>query len=426
MREIKFGSWTAPQSPVDIEYSLVVIDEIRQVVTEGFQRLSRGGIEVGGVLYGTVEGRSLKISEMRPIACEHARGPTFFLSDNDRAALTQQLEEQRESYRERGMTAVGWFLSHTRSEVSLQESDLDTFNTFFPEPYQVTLVVRPGRAGSMRAGFFVREPDGTVNAEASYQEFLFPERQPLSFDRPSRERPSAAQRERFESAEAQAQPPWGTRQPEWPTPQPEVTVLPPPSFGLSEDPRDSQEYIPYPDRHRQIPWKVIGIVALTAVIAVIGLRYFGDYMNSEPLALTVTDKDGQLQIQWNRQSGTVTRASDASLEISDGDDRRTVALTPQLLATGSMTYARKTGDVQVRMLVNSYGGQKVEGSRYLGRPPEGASNEEVNLMKVQRDSLQDEVDQLKEQNTAQAERIRQLERTLTVLRTRMGISEGSR
>ena len=28
MREMKFGSWTAPQSPVDIEYSLVVIDEI--------------------------------------------------------------------------------------------------------------------------------------------------------------------------------------------------------------------------------------------------------------------------------------------------------------------------------------------------------------------------------------------------------------
>ena len=91
-----------------------------------------------------------------------------------------------------------------------------------------------------------------------------------------------------------------------------VPVLSSPSFGMSEDPRDSPEYIPNPDRHRRIPWKVIGIVTLALVVAVIGLRYFGDYMNSEPLALAVTDKDGQLQIQWNPQSSTVTRASSAS------------------------------------------------------------------------------------------------------------------
>ena len=166
----------------------MVIDEIRQVVADGFQRLQRGGIEVGGVLYGTREDRIVRILAMREIACEHARGPTFHLSDNDRAALTAQLARDKEDMRLEGLLVVGWFLSHTRSDVTLQQSDLDTYNAFFPEPWQVTMVVHPGRAGAMRAGFFVREPDGTVKGERSYQEFNFPDRLAGVLDRAPRER----------------------------------------------------------------------------------------------------------------------------------------------------------------------------------------------------------------------------------------------
>src|SRR5216683_5141896 len=122
MSDVKVGSWSVGESPITVEYSLVVIEEIRHEVAEGFQRLSRGGIEVGGVLYGAREGRTVRIMAMREIACEHARGPTFHLSDNDRALLTTQLEREREAPRLSGMTAVGWFLSHTRSEIVLQPS----------------------------------------------------------------------------------------------------------------------------------------------------------------------------------------------------------------------------------------------------------------------------------------------------------------
>ena len=70
MSELKFAAWSVAESPVAIEYSLVVIEEIRHAVAEGFQRLSRGGIEVGGILYGTRDGRTVRILAMRPIACE--------------------------------------------------------------------------------------------------------------------------------------------------------------------------------------------------------------------------------------------------------------------------------------------------------------------------------------------------------------------
>ena len=75
MSDVKFATWNVAESPITIEYSLIVIEEIRHAVAEGFQRLSRGGIEVGGILYGTRDGRTVRVMAMRAIACEHARGP---------------------------------------------------------------------------------------------------------------------------------------------------------------------------------------------------------------------------------------------------------------------------------------------------------------------------------------------------------------
>lgn len=415
MRESKFGTWTTPECALQIEYSLAVIDEIRTIVTEGFQRLSRGGIEVGGVLYGRVDGNHLRILAMRPIACEHASGPTFSLSDNDRAALAAQLEQTPEDFELQGLTPLGWFVSHTRSEIALQQVDLDTYNGFFSEPWQVALVVRPGRAGSMRAGFFVREPDGGIKTDRSYQDFLFPERQSIVFERPTRDRGQQSRRpqplvEGPETGESTR-----PRAPEEAYPKPRIPESEP-----------YPEYAPYPERHRRIPWAVIGVVAAAALVAILGLRYFGAYMNAEPISLMVSEKDGQLQIQWNRSSSTVVRASEGTLEIMDGQDKQNLTLTRKELTTGNLTYARKTGDVQVRMIVTGSGGQKEEGSRFLGQPPEGADGSEMGLMKVEKDALQDEVTRLRQENTEQADRIKQLERTLTVMRTRMGISQAAK
>jgi hypothetical protein len=420
MSEIKFGTWTAPESPVDIEYSLVVIDEIRQAVTEGFQRLSRGGIEVGGVLYGSFEGRTVRIAALREIACEHARGPTFLLSDNDRALLTAQLERDREDPRLEGMTAVGWFLSHTRSEITLQKGDLETYDLFFPAPWQVTLVVRPGRAGIVRAGFFVRESDGAMKTDRSYLDFVFPDRLAGVLDRPPRERAPQVRREPADH------PPLERRLERF-NPRSETGAIEPaPDVPYRRAGLLEQEYAPYPDPHRKIPWTVIGVVAVAVILAILGLRYFEARMTSEPISLAVSERDGQLQIQWNHASNTIATATGGSLEITDGQEKQNVVLTPKELALGNFTYSRKTGDVRIRMLVAGSGGQIEEGSRFLGKEPEVADGNEMDLLKVQRDALQDEVIRLREQNSQQTERIQQLERTLTVMRTRMGISQSGR
>ena len=57
------------------------------------------------------------------------------------------------------------------------------------------MVVRPGRSGAMRAGFFVREPEGTVKHQQSYLEFNFPDRLGGVIDRaPDRPRPERIER----------------------------------------------------------------------------------------------------------------------------------------------------------------------------------------------------------------------------------------
>src|SRR5260370_20831309 len=108
MSDLTPGGWRVAESSVSIEYSLVVMEEMRQAVAEGFQKLSRGGLEVGGILYGNRDGRTVRILGMRPVECEHARGPAFLLSDKDKAALAEQLRSAEP--RLEVMIPAAWFL----------------------------------------------------------------------------------------------------------------------------------------------------------------------------------------------------------------------------------------------------------------------------------------------------------------------------
>src|SRR5581483_9647092 len=127
----------------------------------------RGGAEIGGILLGRFEDQRLQILDYAPIECEHAFGPAFTLSPADQTRLGEMLRQDYPG----GLLPVGWYHSHTRSEISLCEADLDIHNRYFPKPWQVALVLRPSTLQPTQAGFFFREPDGSVHAQHSYQEF---------------------------------------------------------------------------------------------------------------------------------------------------------------------------------------------------------------------------------------------------------------
>ena len=382
--DVKFGLWAAPESPLTIEYSLVVIEEIRHEVAEGFQRLSRGGIEVGGVLYGTQDGKTVRVLAMRPIACEHARGPGLIFSDKDRMGLHDQLLRDREDPHLQGLESVGWFLSHTRSDIFLNESDQEIFSIFFPSPWQVAMVVHPGRNVAMRAGFFIRDAQGGVRADRSYLEFSFPDRLAPFLDRMAGARERGERRGTSLRRQEFGELPGHER-----TERRERLDSMVAAAGQEPSHEDVHDAVPafaavqpaQPSRRKWI-W-VVGWAVLLVAAALFGLRYWMANSTPEPISLSVLEHGGQLQIEWNRTARPVTNAVEGTLKIVDGGKSQTIKLGRTELATGAFTYQRKTGDIEVRMtVVDSGGGKTQEASRYLGRAPEAPqSSQEIEQLR---------------------------------------------
>ncbi|HLK48746.1 MAG TPA: Mov34/MPN/PAD-1 family protein [Bryobacteraceae bacterium] len=161
------ATWSADECPFVIEFSRKALDDIRLAVVDAFFSLPRGGAEIGGILLGKVDDQRVQILDYAPIECEHAFGPAFTLSPADQVQLGDALRQPFPG----GLRPVGWYHSHTRSEIALSEADLDIHNRYFPERWQVALVLRPSTLQPTQAGFFFREPDGTIQAQHSYHEF---------------------------------------------------------------------------------------------------------------------------------------------------------------------------------------------------------------------------------------------------------------
>lgn len=162
-------TWSAPQCPFVIQYMRRAVDDIRLAVVDAFFSLPRGGAEIGGILLGKFEPGKLLILDYVPLECEHAFGPSFTLSPKDQARLSDLLASAKKGPAD--LQPVGWYHSHTRSEICLSETDLELYHRYFPEMSHVALVLRPSTFQATRAGFFFRDADGSVSAKASYQEF---------------------------------------------------------------------------------------------------------------------------------------------------------------------------------------------------------------------------------------------------------------
>src|SRR4051812_20107345 len=134
-------AWDTPECPFPVEYSPRVLDDIRLAVVDAFFSLPRGGAEIGGVLLGRWEDGSLAITGYAALDCEHATGPSFTLSTRDEVRLTELLASLPSAFP--GLQAVGWYHSHTRSEIFLSEADLEIHDRYFFEPWQVALVMKP-------------------------------------------------------------------------------------------------------------------------------------------------------------------------------------------------------------------------------------------------------------------------------------------
>src|SRR5262249_13064902 len=140
--------WTVPQCPFSIECAPRTLETIRLAIVDAFFSLPRGGVEVGGLLLGKFQNGRLTVADQVPVECEHSLGPSFTLSAKDHAHLSAQLN----SLRVPALRPVGWYHSHTRSEIFLSEADLAIHKEYFPEPWQIALVFKPHTFQPTRVG----------------------------------------------------------------------------------------------------------------------------------------------------------------------------------------------------------------------------------------------------------------------------------
>jgi proteasome lid subunit RPN8/RPN11 len=337
-----FAIWSAPELAFRIEYSAAVLEQIREISVDGYHRLPRGGVETGGVLFGTHQEDVVRIVAWREAVCEYAKGPSFLLSPKDEAALEGSLESWRGDAELARLEPVGWYRAHTRSEVALSDADMAFFNRFFPRPWQIGLIVRPASFAPTRAGFFFREADGSIRAQSSYLEFTLV---PLGTSPMPR-----ATEARAAPVEAPALLP--------------ATVAEPQPVSQTEPP-----ILTRLDGGRWTRWKWYAAGLAVAAAAVAGFWWLKPSQHG--LTLSATDLGRQqLRIAWDGTSPAIGHARSGSIEIDDHGVRTQVTLTPTDLRSGSLFYERQSGDVAVRLTVDAQGDQPVvEATRFL-RPGE--------------------------------------------------------
>jgi hypothetical protein len=256
------------------------------------------------------------------------------------------------------MVPVGWYHSHTRSEVFLSPQDLAIQDRYFPGRRQIALVVKPEPFGTARAGFFVREADGGIRTEASYREFVIPV--------PGRQR----QRAPAEPAAAPQPKPELKAAPAaiTPEPLPEPEPAPPPSEPLRARPEPVwKRELAWPSRPN---WMWLAAAALAAICAGVLVTHLQrpSAPRHAPLGLRVMDANGHLRIAWDRNAIRGGRNERASLDITEGTGKVHVPFDAQLLRDGRIAYARRTGSVEVRLRVERPGGTQEEFVQFVGRP----------------------------------------------------------
>src|SRR5581483_5188562 len=315
--DIELETWRAEDGAARVDYARAVIDELGISATEGFNRLPHGGVEIGGVLFGTRESDRVKALAYRALECEHALGPSFTLSENDRRAFEELLNAPAADSELAGMQPVGWYVSHNRSDLPLREKDVQLFDRYFPDRWQVTLVLRPNRFEPVKACFFFRERDGSLHAMSASDAFIIAPQAALL--RPAEQEPAPAVEE---------------------TPLP----LPRRAPVTAELPARA----PVPRARRRRFWMAAAAAALAGIAG--GVAFWAASQGaSTDLSLRALDVGGQLQIEWACTPRILERSEGGSLEIEDGSHKVLNELTPQQLRAGSLTYTRSTGNVLARL-----------------------------------------------------------------------------
>ena len=356
--------WQPPDKPFTIQLAFDVIDRMNVEIMRGFGAVRRRGTEVGGVLLGRIDPVGshayVTIDDFEPVPCEYAFGPSYILSTQDLQVLRKALA-QFDPSAGRDLYTVGFYRSHTRDDLFLDDSDLKFFREYFPDPLHVALVVKPFATRAGIAGFFVEEPDGAIFGAASYLEFPFRRKDLQPEPQESDEMPEEA-----EHVPARwPTPPRGRPEPE---PEPQLELEPQPQLELVaasvlpvyETKPIFADYAAEPAKSRSKAGWLIFALMLAIFGAVFGYQYSGTVLqtsavspSADPYSLNLSASrvDDNILVKWDRQSFAVKGGWRGLLTISEGTDSKSVQMDVPQLQNGTVLYRHVAPEVHFRLEV---------------------------------------------------------------------------
>jgi len=361
--------WESPSKRVVVELGFDVVDQLNYDVMKGFGAVPRRGAEVGGLLLGTVEygePATIRITDCASVPCQHARGPSFILSDTDLAQFDEIVGRS-------SLRVVGMYRSNTREFFELTPEDATLMENHIPGGGAVALLIKPFATRIAEAVFLVRE-DGRVE-NTSAEPFPFrrkemgggaskpPRTAPANPD-PVRAAPRVEQRVEPPPHQAlpldpaamaidEEAPPMGA--PSFGYAEPDLPYRPSSLAELPEEPVDEEQ-----SRFRG-GWIWIPLSFIFLLLGVVlGFQIAISFRSGRPMNLqndpysmdlAATKFGESLQLKWNLESMAVIQAQRGVLTIHDGPSAKIVELNREDLARGSVLYRNLSSAVRFRLEV---------------------------------------------------------------------------
>ena len=340
-----FYIWKPTERPISVQIQFDVVDRILLEVMRGFGAVPKRGAEVGGILLGTAEVLGgqivVKVEDFEAVECDHASGPSYILSDEDRAAFVESMNRWRRGA-DRRIYAVGYYRGHTRDGVCLAAEDLAVLEELFPEPTAIAMVIKPYATKVSIAGIFFRE-DGQFKADASHLEFPFRRKELgggasgmdrlTSAARFGQQRVTEDPRLRFRDTVAKNEetlaPAEAARAPEYsatPTPSAE----PPKGKGV----RGGWVWIPL-----SFIFMLLGVVVgFQIALSMRPKQPANPWLEAWDMTLQVKRAGEELAVTWDPLAPAVRNASRGALIIQSREETRTIDLRGPQLQGGSVIY----------------------------------------------------------------------------------------
>ena len=374
-----------------IQIAPETLEQIRRTAVEQFLSIPRGGLEVGGVLYGTTTADGVFVDATQLLPIEHLFGPSFSLSAKDEENLAAQLSEAGNSHEE-PLEVIGWWHSHTRTDVDITEEDLRIHRLFFGGDRQIALIIKPFKFDPCDVAVYAPNTHGSIPLDR------------FSFGPALRETQSKSEIEPAPSIAPQ------------PAPEEHGVILTPSAVIPSWD---ADTVLPYPkhssQRHNR---RLLRSFAALACLCAGAFAWFywpaqKAQTRPDPIQLSLSGTGNELTVRWDRTSSELLYAGTAELLVIEGVNITNIPLNAENLRSGTLSYVRHTGNVEVRMRARSQSNELYEAvARFVGPVPEQAkrspspppqSSEEVQRMKTELDRLNTELQRMRTAETKPVE-----------------------